>query len=91
MTDDRHADETQPDQTRLNEDAREPSGFGDLPLQPTGSGVADEQTAFEQAERDAPPAGTAGVGNTGVTTPPVEGGQPPVGEPDQRQTRNTEF
>lgn len=91
MTDDRHMDETRPDQGTPAGEAPEPHGFGDLPMQPTGSGVADEQAAFERGGRDAPPAGTAGVGNTGVTTPPVEGGQPPVGDPDGREMRNTEF
>lgn len=60
MTDDRHVDETQPDQTLpladpLDDDQREPAGFGDLPMQPTGSGVADEQAAFERTELDAGP------------------------------------
>ncbi len=52
MTDEPHMDETRPDQTVPAEERPEPTGFGDLPLQPTGSGVADEQMAFEQAERE---------------------------------------
>ncbi|SFP46322.1 hypothetical protein [Sphingomonas rubra] len=91
MTDEPHMDETRPDQTVPTDDRPEPTGFGDLPLQPTGSGVADEQMAFEQRESGTPPEGTAGHGNTGVMTPPVPGGQPPVGATDQRDTRNTEF
>ena len=91
MTDEPHMDETRPDQTLPEGEKPEPHGFGDLPMQPTGSGVADEQTAFRESELDAAPEGTAGYGNTGVTAPDVDGGQPAVGEPDQRQTRNTEF
>lgn len=91
MTDDRHVDETQPDQTVRWDEKREPTGFGDLPLQPTGSGVADEQTAFEHTGLDTPPEGTAAYGNTGLGTPPVEGGQLTVGAEDERETRNTGF
>jgi hypothetical protein len=97
MTDDPHVDETQPDQAHLDRPSSAPTadptpkGFGDLPLQPTGSGVADEQTAFERAGGDEPPENTAGFGNTGLHRPPVEGGQPPVGAPSDPETRNTEF
>ncbi|KQU45145.1 hypothetical protein ASG67_15835 [Sphingomonas sp. Leaf339] len=38
-----------------NDTAHEPDNFGDLPIQPTGSGVADLEVAYEQmrlAEED---------------------------------------
>jgi hypothetical protein len=38
-----------PDPTVSNPDRHhEPDGFGDLPIQPTGSGVADLEIAYEQ-------------------------------------------
>jgi len=53
MTDDRHMDETQPDQTVPDDGSSADLGIAGLPMQPTGSGVADEQAAFERTERDA--------------------------------------
>jgi len=52
MTDDRHMDETQPDQTVPEDSSSAETGIAGLPMQPTGSGVADEQAAYEQSERD---------------------------------------
>jgi hypothetical protein len=42
-----------PDPTDPHPDsARDPNGFGDLPIQPTGSGVADLEIAYEQMRLD---------------------------------------
>jgi len=54
MTDDRHMDETQPDQTVSDDGSGAETGIAGLPMQPTGSGVADEHAAYERAERDSP-------------------------------------
>ncbi len=62
MTDEPHMDETRPDQaiptTTLDADPDaegrpEPQTFADLPIQPTGSGVADQAIAYEQMVVDA--------------------------------------
>lgn len=60
MTDEPHMDETRPDQAtpilHADPDAEarsEPQTFADLPIQPTGSGVADQAIAYEQMVVDA--------------------------------------
>jgi len=52
MTGDRHMDETQPDQTVPDDGSGAETGIAGFPIQPTGSGVADEQAAYEHSERD---------------------------------------
>lgn len=42
-----------PTDPRANAGHAGPDGFGDLPIQPTGSGVADLEIAYEQMRLDA--------------------------------------
>ncbi|AXJ94883.1 MULTISPECIES: hypothetical protein [unclassified Sphingomonas] len=56
----------------------EPEGFGDLPIQPTGSGVADLEVAYEQMRlAEGEDAGSAGP-TEGETPIPLDDETPGV-------------
>jgi len=62
-----------------------PDNFGDLPMQPTGSGVADLEIAYEQMKlAEGAENGSEGLESTGSPAPidaadvPTEGGEDKV-------------
>lgn len=60
--------------TDPNEADEAPDGFGDLPLQPTGSGVADLEIAYEQMRLSAGADAAAARADDDLDALPADGG-----------------